>query len=114
MMKSVDSRVEVALPSDQNYVHGLLVTAASMAAYANQNIVLSFNILDGGIANDTFREFSKRIQQIHPKTEFRRFRVNELEFAEFALGDIIVVQGCAAGSMCSWIITSVFTEPEEY
>ena len=82
-MKSDDNRVEVALPSDQNYVNGLIVTAASMAAYADKSIVLSINILDGGINDETFDAFAKLIQRIHPKVEFRRFPVQEMEFADF-------------------------------
>ena len=81
-MKSDDNRVEVALPSDQNYVNGLIVTAASMAAYADKSIVLSFNILDGGIKDDTFDAFAQLIQRIHSKVEFRRFPVSEMEFAD--------------------------------
>jgi lipopolysaccharide biosynthesis glycosyltransferase len=81
-MKSDDNRVEVAMSSDQNYVSGLIVTAASMATYADNNIVLSLNILDGGINDETFDAFAQLIQRIHPNVEFRRFPVSEMEFAD--------------------------------
>lgn len=82
-MASFDDRVEIALPSDENYVCGLLVTAASIAKYANKEATLVFNILDGGIKDDTFADFEKRILKLNPKCEFRRLKIDESVFAGF-------------------------------
>lgn len=82
-MASRDDIVEVALPSDQNYVCGLLVTAASLAKSADKAVAISFNILDGGIHDDTFTDFEKRVRAIHPNSRFRRLKVNNADFSAF-------------------------------
>lgn len=83
-MATVDNRVEVALPSDENYVCGLLVTAASMAKYMPSDVTLSINVLDGGIHDDTFASFTDKVRGIHERTEFRRLHIDESVFADYA------------------------------
>lgn len=82
-MATTDNRVEVALPSDENYVCGLLVTAASMAKYMPLDVTLSINVLDGGIHDDTFASFAEKIKGIHERTEFRRLPIDESVFAAY-------------------------------
>ena len=82
-MATVDNRVEVALPSDENYVCGLLVTAASMAKYMPSDVTLSINVLDGGIHDDTFASFMDKVRGIHERTEFRRLHIDESVFADY-------------------------------
>lgn len=82
-MATSDNRVEVALPSDENYVCGLLVTAASMAKYMPPNVTLSINVLDGGIHYDTFVLLVDKIRSIHERTEFRRLPIDESVFAAY-------------------------------
>lgn len=45
--------VHIALPSDQNYIPGLLVTAGSIAYHASRDVELMIHVLDGGIHDDT-------------------------------------------------------------
>ena len=82
-MATADNRVEVALPSDENYVCGLLVTAASMAKYMPTDVTLSINVLDGGIHDDTLASFAEKIKGIHERTEFRRLPIDESIFAAY-------------------------------
>lgn len=82
-MVTTDKRVEVALPSDENYVCGLLVTAASMAKFMPSDVVLSINVLDGGIHDDTFASFAEKIKGIHERTEFRRLSIDESVFTAY-------------------------------
>lgn len=42
--------IHVALPSDENYVPGLTVTAASIALHADPATALHLHVLDGGPA----------------------------------------------------------------
>ena len=83
LMASRDDRVEVSFASDENFVCGLLVTAASMAKYMPPAVTLSINVLDGGIHEDTFQSFAAKVRQIHEKTEFRRLPINEEVFAAY-------------------------------
>ena len=82
-MASRDDRVEVSFASDENFVCGLLVTAASMAKFMPKDVTLSINVLDGGIHEDTFQSFAGKIRQIHEKTEFRRLPINEETFVAY-------------------------------
>lgn len=79
-MHDQDDIVEVALPSDQNYVCGLVATAASMAKYCDKSVTLCINVLDGGIHDDTFADFEKLITGIKPNTTFRRLKIDEHVF----------------------------------
>lgn len=82
-MSSVNDRIEVALPSDENYLCGLLVTAASMAKYMPADVTLSINVLDGGIHDETFLSFANKVTGLHERTVFKRLRINEADFADF-------------------------------
>ena len=75
--------VHVALPSDENYIVGLTATAGSMAYHASRDVVLSIHVLDGGIHDDTFDAFAKKIHRLHPHVEFSRIKVDEVLFANF-------------------------------
>lgn len=75
--------IEIALPSDQNYFPGLMVTVYSMAKNASSNAVLVFNILDGGIVDDSFALLQKTVAKVHPKSSFRRFKIDEQDFSTF-------------------------------
>ena len=73
-MSSVNDRIEVALPSDENYLCGLLVTAASMAKYMPADVTLSINVLDGGIHDETFLSFANKVTGLHERTVFKRLQ----------------------------------------
>lgn len=80
---SENSTIEIAMPSDQNYFSGLLVTAYSLAKHAKKDAVLSFNILDGGITDDSFSLLRESICKVHANSSFRRFKINEQDFSAF-------------------------------
>ncbi len=75
--------VEIALPSDQNYFPGLLVTMFSLAKNASQEAFLSFNILDGGIEDSSFKELEKAVLRVHAKSRIRRFTIDEQIYDQF-------------------------------
>lgn len=75
--------IHIALPSDQNYVIGLIATAGSMAYHASHDVILSIHVLDGGIHDDTFAEFRKKIERLHPHVQLSRIKVNEELFVRF-------------------------------
>ena len=78
------SPVEIAVASDQNYFDGLLVTLVSMAAYcADQNVVLSFHVLDGGIDDESFSMLKCSVQRAHPRCTIHRIKVEELTWSAF-------------------------------
>jgi len=76
-------KINIALPSDENYVCGLTVTAASIAKYASRDVTLAFHILDGGIKDETFARFEALVRGLHPHCEFVRHAVNEEAFGDF-------------------------------
>ena len=73
--------IHIALPSDENYVPGLTVTAASIALYADPATPLHLHILDGGIQDATFDHFSACIRRIHEQVEITRHPIDEAAFA---------------------------------
>lgn len=75
--------VHIALPSDQNYVPGLVVTAGSIAHFASKDVNLIFHILDGGINDDTFNDMARKIKRLHPHVDFHRIGVNENLFINY-------------------------------
>lgn len=75
--------IHIALPSDQNYVIGLTATAGSIAYYASRDVILSIHVLDGGIHDDTFSEFQKKIECLHPHVKLTRIKVDEELFVRF-------------------------------
>ena len=78
-----NSAIEFAMPSDQNYFPGLLVTAYSLAKHAKADAALSFNILDGGITDDSFSLLRESVCKVHANSSFRRFKINEQDFSAF-------------------------------
>ena len=73
--------IHIALPSDENYVPGLTVTAASIALHADPATALHLHVLDGGIQAATFDRFAAAIRRLHPRVELTRHRVDEAGFA---------------------------------
>ena len=72
--------IDIALASDANYACGLLVTAVSMARSASPDAVLRFNVMDGGIPDDMWDDFTFQVRKFHSASEFRRFRVDDTCF----------------------------------
>lgn len=77
--------IHIALPSDQNYVIGLIATAGSIAYNASHNVILAIHVLDGGIHNETFIKFKKTIEKLHPHVNISRIKVNEDLFTHFPI-----------------------------
>lgn len=75
--------VHIALPSDENYVIGLTVTAGSIAYHASRDVKLMMHILDGGIKDDTFAKMAEKIHKLHPHVEFHRIAVDETLFKNY-------------------------------
>lgn len=75
--------IHIALPSDQNYVIGLAVTAGSIAHHASRDVKLMFHVLDGGIREDTFADMAQKVKRLHPNVEFHRIAVNEDMFRNY-------------------------------
>ena len=75
--------IHIALPSDQNYIQGLVVTATSMAVYADHETELHFHVLDGGIRDDSFASFTETVTRNHARARFTRHQVQESSFDNF-------------------------------
>lgn len=75
--------IDIALASDANYACGLLVTAVSMARSASPDAVLRFNVMDGGMSNEVWEDFTAHVQKAHPLSEFRRFKVDDACFSAY-------------------------------
>ena len=75
--------IHIALPSDENYVIGLTVTAGSIAYHASRDVKLMMHILDGGIKDDTFAQMAEKIHKLHPHVEFHRIAVDETLFKNY-------------------------------
>lgn len=75
--------IEIALASDRNYVCGLLVTAVSMARAASKDADLRFNVLDGGIPDEAWCDFEKKVIDAHGRSVFRRMKVDDSRFHAF-------------------------------
>jgi|GEM_PF-353048 len=70
--------IQIALASDQNYLPGLRVTAASIACYASRNVELVYHILDGGIQDETFEDLRLLLIRIHPHVIVHRYCIDHL------------------------------------
>lgn len=77
--------IHIALPSDNNYVIGLTVTAGSIASHASKKVKLLFHILDGGIDDTRFSEMAGKIHRLHPHIEFNRIKVDEDLFKNYPI-----------------------------
>lgn len=75
--------IEVALATDAHYICGLLVTAVSMARYADPEADIRFNILDGGIPDAAWADFEAKVRSAHPKSAFLRIPVDDARFSAF-------------------------------
>jgi len=75
-------KIHIALPSDNNYVQGLNVTAASIAVYAGSETTLHFHILDGGITDHNFDSFASNIKRLHADSCFSRYVISSEQFCE--------------------------------
>ena len=75
--------IEIALPSDQNYFPGLLVTMFSIAKNASSEAFLVFNVLDGGIEDSSFKALEEVVLRVHAKSCVRRFKIDEQAYAQF-------------------------------
>lgn len=80
---AVSDVIDIALASDEGYKNGLLVTAWSIAYHSNRNSVLRFNVLDGGIADETWTLFCEKVGAVRPNSIFRRFYVDQAAFGNF-------------------------------
>ena len=83
MDASLDNVIEIALAANQGYAKGLFVSAASIAMNASRRHVLSFTILDGGLVDEFYDELIHKLQELHPQTVVRRFRIDESIFDRF-------------------------------
>ncbi|WP_195564411.1 glycosyltransferase family 8 protein [Bacteroides xylanisolvens] len=77
--------VHIALPSDENYIIGLTATAGSIAYHASKDVKLFIHVLDGGIHDNTFEQFTQKIYRLHPSVEFSRIKVDEALFINFPM-----------------------------
>ena len=84
-MRPHNTRVEIALASDDKYFQGLLVTAVSIVEHASKGTVLSFNILDGGISQANFTFFENRLSKLNPAVTINRITVEESALSQFPL-----------------------------
>lgn len=64
--------IEIALASDEGYICGLIVTAASMAINASKDVAIRFHILDCGITDMGYNEIVERVKPWHPNLLFER------------------------------------------
>ena len=78
-------KIDIALAADAGYFCGLFVTACSIAKYASEDVVLRFNILDGGIRDEDFALLEKVVGKYHEKSEFRRFAITGEMFKDCLL-----------------------------
>ena len=84
-MPQPDTKVEIALASDDKYFQGLLVTAVSMVEHASNDAILSFHILDGGISQANFTFFENRLSKLNPSVTINRIIVDESSLSQFPL-----------------------------
>lgn len=75
--------IDIALASDEGYKNGLLVTAWSIAYHSDKESILRFNVLDGGLAEETWNLFREKIGQIRPNSLFRKLTVDQSAFRDF-------------------------------
>lgn len=69
--------IQVALASDDGYVCGLIVTAASMAINVSKDAFIHFNVLDCGISDKSYDEICNRVMTCNPNVDFRRHYITE-------------------------------------
>ena len=84
-MKQNNSVVEIALAANDEYFDGLLVTACSIARFANAERQLVLTILDGGIETKKFTFLKNRVLAFHSRTTLEVIRINEADLSAFPL-----------------------------
>lgn len=77
------SEIQIALASDANCSHGLLVTAASIAMYATKEGLLVFNILDGGLSSEQYRLLKTTVLTLHKNSQFNRIVITSEMLREY-------------------------------
>ena len=75
--------IQLALASENNYFCGLLVTATSIAHFADKNAALNFTILDNGITNENYSLLETTIASHHPNTTLQRIKISNHNFTNF-------------------------------
>ena len=75
--------VEIAVAADANYFDGMLVTVASVAINASQDLDIRFHVLDGGIRDADYAFMVKRIVELHPRATFARHVIDDSVFKDF-------------------------------
>jgi lipopolysaccharide biosynthesis glycosyltransferase len=78
-----NTTIQIALPSDQNYFHGLMVTATSIVLYANPVSPLRFHVLDGGLADESFDRLERHVRGLRPNVSVVRHRIDTGLFDRF-------------------------------
>ena len=76
-------KIDIALAADAGYFCGLFVTACSIAKYASKDVVLRFNILDGGIGDEDWALLKSKVGEFHKEVEFRQLLVDDAMFADY-------------------------------
>lgn len=74
--------IEIALASNEAYFCGLLVTACSIAEYADKSSHLSFHILDGGLTPRSCSSLQKKVLELHADSSFDLIPFNEADFSD--------------------------------
>lgn len=78
-----DDTIHIALAANQNFYPGLLVTAASIANFANRECKLYFHILDGGISDHSIDVLKKKVALIHSNSRFQFYPISEAVFSKY-------------------------------
>ncbi len=83
--KQNDSVVEIALAANDRYFDGLLVTACSIARFADERRQLAFTILDGGIEEEKLAYLKSKVLAFHSRATLQAIRINEADLSAFPL-----------------------------
>lgn len=75
--------IKIAIPSDANYVDGLLVTAGSIALHASRDVKLEIIVLDGGVTSEQYRYIASRLELLHPHVSLVSARITTETFSRF-------------------------------
>lgn len=75
--------IDIALAANGPYFCGMLVTACSIAKSARKECRLSFNILDGGLADEQKAFMERRVGDFHSDSTFRYLPVNDELFKDY-------------------------------
>lgn len=62
-LHKMSTTIQIALASDENCFHGLLVTLASIIQHCSKDCPLTFHVLDGGIKNDSYKTLNRVASQ---------------------------------------------------